>query len=455
MILAPVTPRPPRPAGSVGATTVTAIREDPLGFLESAAARFPDRWWHEADGRRVHQLNHPDLVRHVLREHYERYTKSGTPDDAMLTPLLGKGLLTSDGDVWARQRRLAAPSFRPSEIERFDTLMTRCAGDLADGWARAAAEDRPVRVDHDLTGLTLRIVVAALLGPDLPGVGPGFGQAVDEVNRFIGHVDPAASDPDAPARRAGFVLAKRFLDQVVTMLIAGRRWSLAAGEAPTDLVSALLTGGHGDGEAFTETELHDQVLTMIMAGHETTAKALSWTLHLLAAHPEAEAAVHDELARVLGGRVPTAADLPDLPMTRAIIDESIRLYPPIWLLSRSTAADDVIGGEPVPAGTLICISPWLLHRHPGFWAEPGRFLPERFLPGAAPDRPSHLYLPFGGGPRTCLGQAFALTEAVLVLATVLPRLRLTAQPGHPVEPEALVTLRPRHGLLMRVQVRRG
>lgn len=455
MTLAPATPRPARPAGSVGATTVTAIREDPLGFLEAAAARFPDRWWHLADGRPVHQLNHPDLVRHVLREHYDRYPKSGTPDDQMLTPLLGEGLLTTDGAVWARQRRLAAPSFRPAEIERFDTLMTRCASDLADDWERAAGRGQPVRVDHDLTALTLRIVVAALLGHDLPGVGSGFGKAVDEVNRFIGHVDPAAEDAGAPLRRAGFVRSKRFLDQVVTMLIAARRWSVAAGDPPTDLVSALITGGHADGEAFSEQELHDQVLTMIMAGHETTAKALSWTLHLLAAHPEAEDAVHEELARVLGGRAPVASDLPDLPVTRAVLDESMRLYPPIWLLSRRAAVDDVIGGEPVPADTLICISPWLLHRHPDFWAEPALFRPERFLSAAAADRPSHLYLPFGGGPRTCLGQAFALTEAVLVLATVLPRLRLLAEPGHPVEPEALVTLRPRHGLLMQVQARRG
>src|SRR5256885_2271212 len=222
-------------AGSAGSTTLAAIRSDPLGFLAARAARHPDRWWHRSGDERVHVVNHPDLARHVLRDNHVNYTKAGTPDDEMLTPLLGEGLLTTDGEVWARQRRLAAPSFRRQEVERFDGLITRAALDLADGWREAAHAGQPVRVDHDLTALTRR-------------------------------------------------------------------------------------------------ELHDQVLTMIMAGHETTAKALTWTLHLLGGHPEVTAAVAAELETVLGGRVPSASDLPKLVLTRAALDEAIRIFPPVWLL---------------------------------------------------------------------------------------------------------------------------
>jgi enediyne biosynthesis protein E7 len=192
-----------------------------------------------------------------------------------------------------------------------------------------------------------------------------------------------------------------------------------------------------------------------MAGHETTAKALTWTLHVLAGQPEAADAVQAELRLVLGGRLPTAADLPRLGLTRRVIDEAVRLYPPVWLISRRTTKDTELGGYPVPEGTLVCISPWTMHRNPDHWPDPERFDPGRFLPDAVAARPSHAYLPFGGGPRVCIGRAFALTEAALVLATILPRLDLAHVPGSPpVEPEALVTLRPRDGLVMRVQ-RRG
>jgi cytochrome P450 len=443
---------PVGPAGSAGSTTLAAIRSDPLGFLATRAARHPDRWWHRSGDEPVHVVNHPELARHVLRDNHVNYTKAGTPDDEMLTPLLGEGLLTTDGEVWARQRRLAAPSFRRQEVERFDLLITRAALDLAGGWRAAAGGGRPVRVDHDLTALTLRVVVAALLGTDLESLGAKFGQAVDAVNRFIGHVDPAAPDSaDMLARHAAYLRAKQFLDLVVSTLIEARVYAGPAEGAAPDLLSTLLAAP-GCPEGFTGRELHDQVLTMIMAGHETTAKALTWTLHLLGGHPEVAAAVAAELEAVLGGRVPAASDLPRLVLTRAALDEAIRIFPPVWLLSRRAVADDVVAGEPVPAGTLVCLSPWLMHRHPGFWASPEEYRPERFLPAEAAERPSHLYLPFGGGPRICLGQAFALTEATLVLATVLPRVRLHPVPGHVVEPEALVTLRPRHGLLMTAAV---
>jgi cytochrome P450 len=438
----------PVPPGPVEEIDPPAIRRDPLGFLAGLTAAYGPLCSHRTGGERVFVLNSPDLARQVLKDDYTSYTKAGTPDDYMLSPLLGDGLLTSNGETWARQRRLCAPSFRRAAVEEFDTLMTSAAGDLADRWAAAADAGTEIRVDHDLTSLTLRIVVAALLGSDQADLGRGFGQAVDAINRFIGHYDgTAAMTGDMAARRDAYVAAEGFLRRVVGLLIATRRMAGPA-EHPDDLLAAMMSGGAHPGAELSDAELYDQVLTMVMAGHETTAKALTWTLHALAGHEDVAAAVRGELRDVLGGRPPTAADLPALDLTRRVLDEAIRLYPPVWLISRRAARDTELGGYVVPAGTLICISPWLLHRNAADWPRPERFDPGRFLPGPAAGRHSHAYLPFGGGPRVCIGQTFALTEAALVLATIAPRLSFAHVPGVAVEPEALVTLRPRNGLMM-------
>jgi cytochrome P450 len=435
-----VLPVPPGPADEIDPLL---IRRDPLRFLSDMTAEYGALCSHRTGGERVYVLNDPGLVRQVLKDDYTSYTKAGTPDDHMLSPLLGDGLLTSNGETWERQRHRCAPSFRRSAVEEFDTLMTAAAADLADRWGRAADAGEPLRVDHDLTSLTLRIVVAALLGSDQVDLGRGFGQAVDAINRFIGHYDGSAPmTGDMAVRRDAYLAAQRFLRGVVGLLIAARRMTGPAARAD-DLLAAMMRDGKLSG-----AELYDQVLTMVMAGHETTAKALTWTLHVLAGQPEVAAAVHRELRLVLGGRPPTAADLPQLSLTRRVIDEVVRIYPPVWLISRRATRDTELGGYPLPAGTLICISPWTLHRNPAYWPDPERFDPDRFLPAAVAARHGHAYLPFGGGPRVCIGRAFALTEAALVLATILPRLSLAHVPGLPVEPEALVTLRPRHGLVM-------
>jgi enediyne biosynthesis protein E7 len=436
---AAVLPVPPGPADEIDAV---AIRSDPLRFLSDLTSRHGALCSHRTGGERVYVLNSPELARRVLKDDYTSYTKGGTPDDHMLSPLLGDGLLTSNGETWARQRHLCAPSFRRASVEEFGSLMTGAAADLADRWAQAADLGQNVRVDHDLTSLTLRIVVAALLGSDQADLGQGFGRAVDAINRFIGHYDGIAPmTGDMAARRDAYAAAERFLRGVVGLLIAARR--LSGGHA--DLLAAMM------GSGLSDRELYDQVLTMVMAGHETTAKALTWTLHVLAGEPGIASAVRDELRLTLGSRMPTAADLPALGLTRRVVDEVVRLYPPVWLLSRRATRDTELGGYPVPSGALVCISPWTLHRNPDYWPDPERFDPDRFRPGAVAARPSHAYLPFGGGPRVCIGRAFARTEAVLVLATILPRLSLAHVPGAPVEPEALVTLRPRNGLVMSVR----
>jgi enediyne biosynthesis protein E7 len=429
---------PPGP----GECDLHAMRGDPLRFLSEVVAAYGDIVCYTAGGETGYLINRPELARHVLKDNTANYTKDGTPDLIMLRPLLGNGLLTSEGDDWARQRHMCAPAFRRSQVENFDSVITSAAQGLLERWRPAITAGTPVRVDHDMTALTLVVVIAAMFGADFAGIGEGFGRAVDAVNDFIGHYlpDDDSRSPDAAIAQARYARASGFLDRVARTIIMARR--SGAGAERDDLLAALLVSSAG----VSDTELRDQVLTIAMAGHETTAKSLTWTLYLLDRHPQVAARLAEEVDAALGGRLPTAADLPRLAMCRQVIEEALRLYPPVWQITRHALGPDRVGPYDVTPGALIAISPYLLHRHPGYWDEPDAFRPERFATGSA-DRPSHLYLPFGGGPRVCIGQHFALVEATLVLATLIREVRLEVVPGFTVEPEALVTLRPRYGLL--------
>jgi cytochrome P450 len=429
---------PPGPAETV---PIAVIRADPLGFLRDLTGRYGDVVRHETENGPVVTLNRAELARHVLRNRERNYAKSGTPDDLMLTPLLGRGLLTSEGEVWKRQRRITQPAFDRNRVERLGDLIIEEALALIGRWAPAIESGEAVRLDHDLSSFTLAVVSRAILGSDVSGIGRRFGEAVDTVNRFMGHYDPLEPGAEGAAARAAFGNALRYLDGLVGLLVEGRR---ASGEEGDDLLGRLLASG------FDAREIRDQVLTMLMAGHETTAKALSWTTVLLDRHPEETAALDTQLEEVLGGRLPTVADLPALPLLLHTIQESLRLYPPVWLISRKALADDEIGGFAVSAGTLVCVSPYLLHRHPAYWVEPERFDPGRF---ASPPAEEFAYMPFSGGPRRCIGERLALLEAQLALAVLRQRVRIRLVPDHPVEPEALVTLRPRHGLLATIDAR--
>jgi len=418
------------------------MRNDPLRFLSEATATYGDIVRYEAGDETIYLLNRPELARQVLKDNAANYTKDRTPDHIMLRPLLGNGLLTSEGDDWDRQRHMCAPAFRRSQVEKFGSVMTSAAQGLLERWRPAIASGSPVRVDHDLTALTLMVVIESMFGADVAGIGEGFGRAVDAVNSFIGHYLPAdgADQADTGVRRARYARAAAFLDQVVRAIVMARRAGGGAGRM--DLLAGLLASPAD----VSDTELRDQVLTIAMAGHETTAKSLTWTLYLLDRHPRVAEQLTSEVDAALGGRLPTAADLPRLPMCRQVIEEALRLYPPVWQISRRAIGADTVGGFDVTPGALVGISPYLLHRHPAYWAEPDAFRPERFAASSA-ERPSHLYMPFGGGPRICIGQHFAIVEATLVLATLVREVRLEVVPGFVVEPEALVTLRPRNGLL--------
>ncbi|MEV6791472.1 cytochrome P450 [Streptomyces sp. NPDC051320] len=428
---------PPGPADDVD---LEQMRHAPLEFVTGLARTYGDVTRHTADGDTVYLLNRPDLARHVLKDNGANYTKEQTPDDHMLRPLLGNGLLTSNGEEWARQRHQCAPAFRPGAVKAFDTVITEATHHLLERWEPAVTAGTPLAVDHHLAALTLTIVTRAILGTDLDGVGEGFGQAVDAVNRCIGHyVPPEDPDPaDTARRQRDFAQARMFLSMVTSTLIGSHR---VAGGPGNTLLDAMLNGPH----QLSDGELRDEVLTLIMAGHETTAKSLTWTLFLLDRNPQEAARVREEVDRVLAGRIPTAADLAELPLCRRAVQEAMRLYPPVWLTSRRAREADVVDGYDVEPGTLMCISQWVLHRDPRYWDRPDAYHPDRF---AEPVGPSHLYMPFGGGDRVCIGQHFAMVEAVLVLAMLTQRVRLELVDGFPVEPEALVTLRPKHGMRM-------
>ena len=453
------------------------IRKDPLAFLMGLAEQYGGITYHRTERDQIYTISDPDLVGETMAAGEAHFTKHGAPDDLMLTPILGEGLLTSHGDSWSRQRELTQPMFFRRRIEAFIPMMAWQARKLGDSWLDKSSQAEPIRVDHDLTSLTLAIVARAVLGSDISGVGRGFGKAVDAVNAFLSHGDPRDT-PDTDTvigDAAAYPKAVRTLGAIVKMLIDARKLDLqtsgvdpssGAGAASpagpasvsvehthnNDLLSVLLAANDpSTGLPLSEREIQDQVMTMIMAGHETTAKALTWTLYLLDRNPEVYKQVVAELAEVIGDREITVNDLPNLQWCRAAIFESMRLYPPIWVISRRAVEEETIGGYAIPKGSLVCVSPWIMHHHPALWEAVEQFDPSRFL-GDRPDtRHPFAFMPFGAGPRRCIGRGFATMEAVVVLATLLQQVDLSLLQDHPVKVQALVTLRPEFGMMMTVR----
>lgn len=401
-------------------------------------------------------VNDPAAVKHVLLDNAANYQKTEITR-RMLEPGLGKGLITSEGETWKAHRRTMTPAFDLRSVATYTPVMTRAAEELVEQW-RSRCDGAAVDVAKAMMEVTLQIISRTMFSSDSQHMtaimerGAGDFQAQMRPNflDFIG----------MPAWLAGLGrinVAKRSLgefDTVIDGLIAARTAGLA--NAPKDLLSRLIAArDEQTGIGMSAQEVRDHVITIFMAGHETTAMAMTWTWYLLSQHPAVEMKLHEELDAVLGGRTPTHDDLPRLTYTRMIIEESMRIYPPVHTIARVALADDTLCGRVIPKGATIMIVPWLLHRHIKLWPEPGRFIPERFAPEQSAQRARFAYMPFGGGKRICIGAAFALAEATVLLATIANRCRLTLVPGHPVEPQALITLKARHGLKMMVNARAG
>lgn len=404
--------------------------------------------------RRMFIINEPNAIRYVVLDNAANYTKSEV-GRRLLEPGLGRGLLTSEGETWRRHRRIMAPAFDPRSVAGYAPIMTSVTEDLLEKWD-ALAEPRELDVAAAMMQLTLHIISQAMFSSDSDEI---VNVIESGVNKYQTIVRPSLLDllhfPLWLARLLAPQPTEGIFDEFdrkVDRLLTERGREPDA--EPKDLLARLIAARDSEtGGGMTPKEVRDQVVTIFMAGHETTSLALSWTWYLLSQHPAVEAKLHAELAEMLEGRTPANEDVANLRYTRMVVEESMRLFPPAHTFGRQPIADDEILGRHIPADAEVLILPWLVHRKPSLWEDPERFDPERFAPERAAARPRFAYIPFGAGARICIGAAFAMTEAVLILATIAQRYRLRLVPGHPVEPQGLITLRPRYGLRMTLQRR--
>jgi enediyne biosynthesis protein E7 len=379
-------------------------------------------------------IHHPDDVKRVLVGNHRNYTKGVGLDRVKI--LLGKGIMTSEGELWKRQRYMMQPLFHRRVITGFAELIAAANDRRLASWEQLAARGEPVNLTDEMSDLTLDIVLRSIFGRDLDRLAAELGG------------NPFEVVTREQSRDLQFAYKFRSLTKLVAQLIARRR---AEPEEHFDYVAMLMAARDKEtGEPMAERELIDEVMTLIVAGHETTASGLNWTWYL---HPEAEARLHAELDAAPERAAPGLAEMEALAFTSQVVNEALRLYPPGWLLSRRTVAADVLGGFAVPPGTNVLLPLYLLHRHPRYWKDPDRFWPERFDAEHEAERPRFAYMPFAAGPRHCIGETFALYEMLMHLYKVARRYRLVYVPDKPLELEAQINLRTRHPLLMRLERR--
>jgi len=440
---------PPGPKGHFILGNLAAVSRDWLGFYSRCAKEYGDvvglRYLHVP----ICLLMHPREIEYVLVTNPGNFTKSA--DYRALARVLGNGLLTNEGKPWQRQRGLIQPAFRRENILSYAQVMTRATRRMLDSWS--AGESR--NIHEDMMAVTLDIVAQCLFGAEVTGVAERVGKAMEVVtDRFMSDASQALllpfDLPDflAPARRN----AIRDLNEIINGIIRERR---ASQEPRGDLLDTLLQVRDADGHPMSDTQLRDEVMTLFLAGHETTAIALSWTCYLLARNPQIESQLVEELRTVLGDREPTHEDIPRLRYTDMVLKESMRLYPAVWGIGRRAIAECEIGGYRVAAGTNVFIFQSLTQRDPRFFPNPDEFNPERWRedPVRSGKIPRFAYFPFGGGPRVCVGASFAMLEATLLLAMIQQKFHLDLVPGHSVQPLASVTLRPKNGIRVTPQRR--
>jgi cytochrome P450 len=435
---------PPGPKARPVRGLLPEWRRDPLTFLTDAARDYGDVVRLRIGPINFYLLNHPDLIEAVLVTHNKVMTK-GRGLEAT-EEVLGNGLLTSEGDFWRRQRRLAQPGFHKDRITAYADTMVRFTEEHIAPWQAGETRD----IHREMMRLTSAIAAKTLFSADVRGDTDAVGTALDiTIDMFQRRVRSLIKIPHSwptPANRR-FMRAVNQLDEVIYKIIEQRR---AGGEDPGDLLSMLMNAVDEDGSRMTPKQLRDEVMTLFLAGHETTANTLSWTWYLLGQNPAVADRLHEEVAAVLGGRAPTPSDLPRLPYVEAVVNEALRVYPPAWVMGRHASAPLQLGEYEFPAEVDYMFSQWVMHRHPAYFADPLSFKPERWLDGLAKRLPAFAYFPFGGGPRMCIGKGFALMEAQLLLATIVQRYRFALVPGQVVVANPAITLRPRDGVMVTV-----
>lgn len=434
------------PAGHWLFGNARKLAVDPLGFYTEAATEFGDLYPVRVLGHRCVVAGGPEPIEDVLVKNAANYRKHFIV--RFLMPVFGKGLFTSEGEFWRKQRKLVQPAFLRSRIARFGTTMVS----FADAAARQMVPGETRDLHADLARLTLLIACKTLFDADVEGDASRVAEALthlqDATTARIEQKIPLPNWVPTRARRHLHATV-RTLDQIVFQIIEDRRRS---GVEREDLLSLLLGMRDDDGQPMSDRQLRDEVITLFIGGFETTSIALSWALHVLATHPEVDERVQEELRRELGDRVATVEDLPKLPYLEAFMKESLRLYPPAWVFGREAVADAEICGHPIRGGTTVIIPVYQVHRDERWYADPLRFRPERWLGEAAKAVPRMAWIPFGGGPRSCIGEGFARMEMMLVLATLLRRFRFEPTAVAPVAQPAFL-LRPKHGVVLRVVAR--
>ncbi len=389
-------------------------------------------------------------IKYVLQDNNRNYEKGYD----VTKPLIGNGLVTSEGDFWRRQRRIMQPMFHRNKIDDFSRVMVDTAEEITSEWKGYAEQKTPIDVAKEMTRLTQQVIARTMFSTDVGGQTDMYMEAFEHGLEFLNQrmFNPLPFIDKLPTpTNLRFKKAVQTLNDSIYSLIDERK---LANSNSQDLLSMLLAARDEEtGEGMSDQQIRDEVTTIFFAGHETTASTLSWTWYLLARHPEIEIRLHAELDEILGGKKPTAADYGALQYTRRIVDEVLRLYPPAWMFARQSINADEISGYHIPAGAMLMLSPYVTHRHPRYWENPEEFNPDRFLPEQSANRPKYAYFPFGGGPRLCIGRDFALVEAALVIAEIAQRYRMRLVDSTSVHAQPIATLRPRPGVEVILEAR--
>ena len=444
------TPLPPGPKGPFSLRFLFAFRNDPIPFLNRMTAKFGDSLYFKAGNRRIYFLNNPESAQDALVTHHNSFRKGLGLRRAKT--LLGEGLLTSEADLHLRQRRMIQPMFHRQRIAGYAETMVTLAQHVTSAWQDGATLD----IHAEMSRLTLLIVAKTLFDTDVENDSSEIGQTVTTlITSFFSTLGPLAQLrlrlplPASKRLRA----ASTHMEDTIQALIAERR----TGEDRGDLLSMLIAAQDSEdhNRRMSDQQVRDEVLTLFLAGHETTANALTWTLYLLSQNPAAARQLRAEVDGVLAGRSPSYADLECLPYTRMVLSESMRLYPPAWIVTREALEDVEVGGYTVPKGATVLISQWAVHHDERYYPQPLQFDPQRWTPDQIAARPKMSYFPFGAGARVCIGEPFAWMEGILLLATIVQKWELTLEPGFPVALLPQITLRPKHGMRMKVTKRAG
>jgi cytochrome P450 len=425
----------PPSAGTSGRDEV----RNPLRFFLWLTRTYGDIVQYRSSVEPAYLVNHPDYIQHVLLNNGQNYNKNTFLNKYLIESVAGQGLLTSENPLWRKQRQLIQPAFHRRSLPKFAGLMTESAIrsiKRLDGFFVAG---RPVNIANEMMRLTLDIVTQALFGFDINDKATVVGESMDTMVSI------------GKPRHRKVREAIDTLDQIVYTIIDERLQN--PNPDRDDLLAMLINARYEDGTGMSVRQIRDEVMSLLVAGHETTANTLSWTWYLLAQHREVVESLAAEYGEVLGGRIPSVDDFPNLIYTDRVIHEAMRLYPSAWSISRRALGEDVIGGYHIPAHSIIAMSPYTMHRHPDFWPDPERFDPERFTPEKVAVRPRFAYFPFGGGARQCIGNHFALMESMIIIPAIIQQYRMHLVPDHPVQEHALVTLRPRNGILVSLEKR--